>query len=84
MEINGLEIIIQGVFFVYSCIYRLLLLDQDSHYKLVVNKFIEELISDFIKTKKMSADRITNSLNTYSQQVDKYITENKVTLINGL
>ena len=65
-------------------IFRLLELDQDQKYKEKVNDFIDHLIKDFIKVKKNSADIIANKRNTYIQQVDKYITENKVELINGL
>jgi len=65
-------------------IFRLLELDQDQKYKEKVNDFIDHLILDFSKVKKNSADIIANKRNTYTQQVDKYITENKVELINGL
>lgn len=84
MELNGLEIIIQGILFIYMSITRILELDVDQKYKDKVNHFIEDLIANFIKVKKISVDKITDNLNTYSQQVDKYIAENRIELVKGL
>ena len=48
-----------------------------------MENFLEDLIQEFGKSKKMAVDRFMKMKQTYQENVLKYITENKVELIKG-
>jgi hypothetical protein len=83
MGILGLEMIIHGVLFIYYCIQKILGLDEDGKWKIVTEKFIEELILEFGKVRNMSVERFIKNKQVYHDNVFKFITENRIELLKG-
>jgi len=91
LGVNGLEIIIYGVYFAYFCLNKVMGFDKDNKYKVkdmlnkaILENFLENYINEFGKMKKMSVDRLLKNKQLFQDNIIKYITENKAELNKGI
>jgi hypothetical protein len=81
--ILGLEIIIHGILFIYYCIQKVLGLDEEGKFKVITEKFIDELVLEFGKVRNINIDRFIKNKQVYHENVLKYIIENRIELLKG-
>lgn len=81
--ILGLELLIHGILFIYLSIQKILGFDEEGKYKVITDKFIDELISEFGKVRNISTERFVKNRETYQENVMKFIVENRIELLKG-
>jgi hypothetical protein len=83
LGVNGLEIIIFGILFVYNAIQKILGLDEEGTFKDMVDKYIDNFISDFGKARNINTERFYKNKQLTVDKVIKYIMENRIELLKG-
>lgn len=81
--IFGLEVIIHGILFIYYCIQKVLGLDEEGKFKVITEKFIDELVLEFGKIRNINVDRFIKNKHVYHENALKYIIENRIELLKG-
>jgi hypothetical protein len=80
---NGIEIIINGIWFVYYCCLNLLNLNNEKKFKNVTENFIEEILKNWSEIKNVSIDKYLKNNNSYQSNIINYINENKNEIFKG-
>ncbi len=83
LGINGLEIIIYGVYFVHLAIQKIFNFDEENRFKNLTEEFLEEFITEFGRSRKIIVDKFKKNKQNYQDNILKFIIENRVELIKG-
>jgi hypothetical protein len=83
LGINGLEIIIYGVYFVYFGINKIFGFDEEGKYKKLTEDFLQEIIRQYSEKRNLQVDKFIKNKQIYQDNILKFIIENRVELIKG-
>lgn len=79
----GMDIIVHGIAFIYYAINKILLFDDEGEYKKVMDRFIEQFITDLGNLRNIAIDQYIKNKQKYYDNVLKYINENRIELLKG-
>ena len=79
----GIEIIINGIWFVYFCVINLLNLKNENKFKNVTVNFIEDILKSWSELKNVSIDKFLKNMNFYQSNIFNYINANKNEIFKG-
>ena len=79
----GIEIIINGIWFVYFCVINLLNLKNENKFKNVTVNFIEDILKSWSELKNVSIDKFLKNMNFYQSNIVNYINANKNEIFKG-
>jgi len=83
LGVNGLEIIIHGVYFVYLAIQKIFMFDEENKFKNLTEEFLEEFIVEFGRSRNIIIDKFKKNKQNYQDNILKFIIENRVELVKG-
>jgi hypothetical protein len=79
----GIEIIINGIWFVYYCCLKLLNLNNENKFKNVAENFVEDILKNWGEIKNVSVDKYLKNNNNYQSNIINYINENQNEIFKG-
>ena len=79
----GIEIIINGIWFVYYCCLKLLNLNSENKFKNVAENFVEDILKNWGEIKNVSIDKYLKNNNNYQSNIINYINENQNEIFKG-
>ena len=79
----GIEIIINGIWFVYYCCLKLLNLNSENKFKNVAENFVEDILKNWSEVKNVSIDKYLKNNNNYQSNIINYINENQNEIFKG-
>ena len=79
----GIEIIINGIWFVYYCCLKLLNLNNENKFKNVAENFVEDILKNWSEVKNVSIDKYLKNNNNYQSNIINYINENQNEIFKG-
>ena len=79
----GIEIIINGIWFVYYCCLKLLNLNNENKFKNVAENFVEDILKNWGEIKNVSIDKYLKNNNSYQSNIINYINENQNEIFKG-
>lgn len=83
LGVNGLELIIYGIYFIYLAIQKIFLFDEENKFKNITEEFIDEFINEFGKTRNIIVEKFKKNKQMYQDNILKFIIENRIELVKG-
>ena len=80
LGVNGLEIIIHGVYFVYLSIQKIFLFDEENKFKNLTEEFLDEFIIEFGRERNINVEKFKKNKQLYQDNILKFIIENRINM----